>query len=255
MARDYLRRPELTAQRFIEESSNTELHLRLYKTGDVGRWQRDGTLEYLGRNDGQVKIRGYRIELGEIEAQLVRHPHAKEAVVIAREDVPGNKRLTAYVTAHRHRSVNVDDLRAHPHSTLPDFMVPSSFVVLERLPLTPSGKIDRLALPAPESDAHAVQKYEAPQGETEIILASIWQELLRIERIGRHSDFFELGGHSLHGTRLVAKVSQRFQARLSAVAIFQHPTVARMARAVESLQLASRSVPDAAAEELEQGMI
>src|SRR5581483_1254719 len=186
VARGYLNRAELTAQRFVSDPYSTDAHARMYKTGDLGRWRADGTIEYLGRNDHQVKIRGFRIELGEIEAQLSRHAQVKEAVVIAREDVPGEKRLVAYLTAREGFHAAAEELREHLKAVLPEYMVPSAFVKLESLPLTPNGKLDRRALPAPELGSYVSRRYEAPQGEVEEILAGIWQGLLRVERVGRH---------------------------------------------------------------------
>jgi len=147
---------------------------------------------FWGANDFQVKIRGFRIELGEIEARLQEHAEIREAVVIAREDGPGDKRLVAYVTAAS--EVGAEELRAHLSRRLPEYMVPAAFVRMECLPLTPNGKLDRKALPAPEGDAYAAQVYEAPEGEVEIQIAAIWSELLKVDRIGRHDNFFELGG-------------------------------------------------------------
>ncbi|MGH8297377.1 MAG: non-ribosomal peptide synthetase, partial [Steroidobacteraceae bacterium] len=197
VARGYLSRPALTAQRFVADPFSLDADARLYKTGDLGRWRADGMLEYLGRNDDQVKIRGYRIELGEIEAQLLRHERVKEAAVVAREDVPGEKRLVAYVTGRGESSPGIEDLRGRLQAVLPEYMVPSVFVVLEKLPLTPSGKLDRRSLPAPELSAYVSHGYEPPRGEVEEVLAGIWQELLHLERVGRNDNFFELGGHSL----------------------------------------------------------
>src|SRR5438874_7013136 len=156
----------------------------MYRTGDVARWLDDGTVEYFGRNDFQVKIRGFRIELGEVEAQLARHPGVKEAVVLAREDEPGEKRLVAYVTA-KGEALGVEELRSHMQATVPQSMVPAAFVELEAMPLTPNGKVDRRALPRPEAEAYAAREYEAPQGTTEEALAAIWRELLHLERVGR----------------------------------------------------------------------
>lgn len=207
VARGYLNRPQLTAERFIEDPFSTEPQARLYRTGDLGRWNPDGTLEYLGRNDDQVKIRGYRIELGEIEAQLARHAQVKEAVVLAREDSPGEKRLVAYLTRRGEGELSVEALRLHLKSVLPEHMVPGAFVTLASLPLTPNGKLDRRALPAPDATAYASRDYEAPQGEVEQILAGIWQELLGVERVGRRDNFFELGGHSL----LIVQMRERLR--------------------------------------------
>src|SRR5262249_19437620 len=173
IARGYLSRPELTAERFVPDRFSRDPGARMYKSGDLGRWRADGTLEYLGRNDQQVKIRGYRIELGEIEAALASHSGVQQAVVLAREDEPGEKRLVAYVVSAT--SSSAEQLRAHLQPRLPEHMVPAAFVLLESLPLTVNGKLDRRALPAPQQQAYASRRYEAPQGEVEEILAGIWQ--------------------------------------------------------------------------------
>jgi amino acid adenylation domain-containing protein len=195
VARGYLNRPQLTGERFLADPFSDRPDARMYKTGDLARWQDDGTLLYLGRNDHQVKIRGQRIELGEIEAQLAKLPGVREAVVLAREDRPGDKRLVAYVVGEH--APQTAQLRAALSRELPEYMVPAACVVLQALPLTPNGKLDRQALPAPEGEAYAQRPYEAPQGETEIALAQIWSELLQVEQVGRHDSFFDLGGHSL----------------------------------------------------------
>ncbi|HET7460272.1 MAG TPA: amino acid adenylation domain-containing protein, partial [Longimicrobium sp.] len=199
VARGYLNRPELTAQRFVENPFGAGT---LYRTGDRVRWLADGTLDYLGRLDEQVKIRGFRIELGEIEARLAEHPEVREAVVLAREDAPGEKRLVAYVVG----DVEAGVLREHLRRELPEYMVPAAFVALERLPLTANGKLDRKALPAPEGDAYARGSYEAPLGEVEAALAEIWAEMLGLERVGRWDHFFELGGHSLLAIKLIERM-------------------------------------------------
>jgi amino acid adenylation domain-containing protein len=205
VARGYLSRPDLTEQRFLPDSFSPEPQARMYKTGDLGRWRADGTIEYLGRNDDQVKIRGFRIELGEIEAQLTRHEQVREAAVVAREEESGQKRLIAYLTRRGERELSVENMREHLKALLPEYMVPSAFMVLEKLPLTSSGKLDRRALPAPDLEAYIMRQYEPPRGEVEEVLARIWQDLLHVERIGRHDNFFELGGHSIMAVRMVAR--------------------------------------------------
>jgi amino acid adenylation domain-containing protein len=236
VARGYLNRPELTAERFVTDPFSSDPQARMYKTGDLGRWRADGTIEYLGRNDHQVKIRGFRIELGEIEAQLARHEQVKEAAVLAREDVPGEKRLVAYVVAMDAGSApSAEALRSYLKALVPEYMVPSAFVMLERLPLTPNGKLDRRGLPAPELGAYASREYEAPQGEVEEILAGIWQELLQVERVGRHDNFFELGGHSLHVLKLTVVIASRLGVNLAVPAVFRHPTLRQMSEVVVSL--------------------
>src|SRR5205814_8762975 len=208
VARGYLNRPELTAEKFVKDRFVADEKARMYKTGDLGRWLADGNIEFLGRNDDQVKIRGFRIELGEIEATLASHAGVREAVVVAREDEPGEKRLVAYYTSSREQATGAEELRSHLSSKLPEHMVPAAYVRLESLPLTANWKLDRKALPAPEGEAYAVREYEAPRGETEQKLAEIWAELLKVERVGRHDNFFELGGHSLLAVRMVSRLRQ-----------------------------------------------
>jgi amino acid adenylation domain-containing protein len=228
VARGYLNRPELTAERFVEDPFAPG---RLYRTGDRVRWMADGTLEYLGRLDEQVKIRGFRIELGEIEVRLAEHPEVREAVVLAREDVPGDRRLVAYVVGE----VEADALRAHVRQGLPEYMVPSAFVVLDRLPLTANGKVDRKALPAPDL-ATAEDRYVAPRTPAEEVLAGIWAEVLRLERVGVEESFFDLGGHSLLATRVLSRVRELFGVDLPLRALFEGPTVAEMAGRVDAAQ-------------------
>nr|WP_161965687.1 non-ribosomal peptide synthetase [Steroidobacter cummioxidans] len=228
VARGYLNRAELTAERFIRDPFSADPRARLYKTGDLGRWRADGTLEYLGRNDLQVKIRGFRIELGEIEAQLARHAEVREAVVLARADVPGDKRLVAYVIAVDATAPKADALRAHLRNLLPEYMVPSAFVMLETFPLTSNGKLDRRALPAPERDAYASREYAAPVGDTEQLLAQIWKDLLHVEQVGRNDNFFELGGHSL----LIMQMMERVRGHgltTEVRRVFESPTLADLA--------------------------
>uniref|UniRef100_UPI000464EC0F non-ribosomal peptide synthetase n=1 Tax=Pseudomonas tremae TaxID=200454 RepID=UPI000464EC0F len=198
VGRGYLNLPELTAERFVEDPFSAEPAARMYRSGDLGRWLADGNIEYLGRNDDQVKIRGFRIELGEIEMQLRQIVNIKDAVVIAREDTPGEKRLTAYYTMpEAEQAITAQTLRAALLARLPEYMVPAAYMKLSEWPLTPNGKLDRRALPAPQDDAYASRDYEAPVGEVEPALAEIWQALLGIDRAGRQDHFFELGGHSL----------------------------------------------------------
>ncbi|MCV4286254.1 non-ribosomal peptide synthetase, partial [Pseudomonas capsici] len=228
VARGYLNRDDLTAERFLDDPFNTGA--RMYRTGDLGRWLADGNIEYLGRNDDQVKIRGFRIELGEIEAKLARHESVKEAVVMAREDVPGDKRLVAYFTSNV-AEIDLETLKAHLQGQLPEYMVPAAYVHLDKLPLTPNGKLDRKALPAPDLQALISRGYEAPIGETEITLAQIWAEVLQVERVGRHDHFFELGGHSLLAVTLIERMRRKGLSADVRV-LFSQPTVAALAAAV-----------------------
>jgi amino acid adenylation domain-containing protein len=234
VARGYLNRPELTAERFIADPFSSAPQARMYRSGDMGRWRSDATIEYLGRNDRQVKVRGFRIELAEIEAQLLQHFQVKDAVVIAREDVPGEKRLVAYITQPDQSGPSVEELREHLKMMLPEYMVPSAFVILESLPLTPNGKLDRCALLAPEIGAYVSRQYEPPQGEVEVVLSEIWQELLRLERVGRQDNFFELGGHSLLATLVISRIRELLQVELPIRALFDAPTLRKLSVRVKA---------------------
>ena len=232
VARGYLNRPDLTAEKFIKDLFSQVPNARMYKTGDLARWLPDGNIEFLGRNDFQVKIRGFRIELGEIEARLVSHPAIREVTVVAREDVAGDKRLVAYYTSDV--DVLVEDLRSHLTGTLPDYMVPAAYVRLEAMPLTPNGKLDRKALPAPEGDAYATHAYEAPQSETEQTVANIWAELLKLDKVGRHDNFFELGGHSLLAITLIEQL-RRAGLHTDIRTLFTSPTLADLAATISGV--------------------
>jgi amino acid adenylation domain-containing protein len=232
VARGYLNRPELNAERFI--ASPFVAGDRLYRSGDLGRFLSDGTIEFLGRNDFQVKLRGFRIELGEIELRLLQQPGVREAVVIAREDQPGDQRLIAYVVASEAEQLSVEEIRARLKAVLPEYMVPSALVLLRQLPLTVNGKLDRRALPAPDNEAYARSRYEAPQGEVENMIAAIWSEVLSMEQVGRHDNFFELGGHSLLAMRVLARMrGQGLQ--MDARALFLAPNLMCLAAEVEEL--------------------
>jgi amino acid adenylation domain-containing protein len=228
LGRGYLNRAELTAERFIPNPYGPA-GSRLYKTGDLARYRPDGTIDYLGRNDFQVKIRGFRIELGEIESRLNAYAGVREAVVVARDDGHGGKRLVAYLT--QDGELSVAELRAGLAETLPDYMLPSAFVVLPVLPLSANGKLDRNALPAPGEEAVIHHRYEAPQGPVETALARIWQELLELERVGRNDHFFELGGHSLMALTLVERL-RREGWSLEPRAVFANPVMSSLAVAI-----------------------
>ncbi|WP_330873052.1 amino acid adenylation domain-containing protein [Xanthomonas fragariae] len=242
VALGYLNRPEQTAERFVPNPFSTESTARMYRTGDLVRWQADGTLEYLGRNDGQIKIRGFRIELGEIEAALRTHPAIADAAVVQREDVAGAKQLVAYysIDASTATVPSAQALRSHLQAQLPDYMLPAAYVALEQLPLTPNGKLDRKALPMPTPEASVSHGEDEPEGELEQLLASLWAQLLQLERIGRHDDFFELGGHSLLVVRLSGLLEQA-QLTIPLGELLQHSTLAAMAAAIQRYQ---RDRPD-----------
>ncbi|MBX9403188.1 amino acid adenylation domain-containing protein [Lysobacter sp. BMK333-48F3] len=252
VAQGYLQRPELSAQRFLADPFDRRGGGRMYKTGDLGRWREDGTIEYLGRNDFQVKVRGYRIELGEIEAQLTRADGVCEAVVIARDGRPGETRLVAYLIVEPGAAKpEAAQLRAQLSQRLPDYMLPAAYAVLEAWPLTPNGKLDRKALPAPDGESYGRRAYAEPQGEVEQALAAIWSQLLGVERVGRDDDFFELGGHSLLAIRLISQVRERLDAELALSSLFAQPRLAALAVAVAAagrsalapIPLAGRSQP------------
>jgi amino acid adenylation domain-containing protein len=224
VARGYLGRPGLSAGRFVPDPFASAPGARLYRTGDGVRW-RGGTLEYLGRLDEQVKVRGFRVELGEVEAVLRRHPAVAACAVLAREDVPGETRLVAYVAGDTEH----DALREHLRRALPYWMIPAAFVSLPRLPLTPGGKVDRRALPAPGYQPPD-ERHVAPRTPVEAVLAGIWAEVLRLERVGVRDHFFEIGGHSLLATRVVSRIRESLDGAVGVVTLFEHPTVEGLAR-------------------------
>jgi amino acid adenylation domain-containing protein/thioester reductase-like protein len=240
LARGYLNQPELTAEKFICKSLTQEPETRLYKTGDLARYLPDGNIEFIGRVDHQVKLRGFRIELGEIEAGLSHHPSVREAAVLLQENEPGNQRLVAYIVSHSKLSVQdsqlIESLRSLLKEKLPEYMIPSAFVVLKALPLTPNGKIDRQALPAPSIAANFTDTFVGPRTPGEEILAGIWSQLLNLKKVGIHDNFFDLGGHSLLITQLLAKVRESFQVELPLRVLFEAPTVAGLAEKIEMQQ-------------------
>ncbi len=230
VSRGYLRRPELTAQRFLPDPWHPGQ--RLYRTGDLGRVLEGGDLEYLGRIDHQVKIRGFRIELGEIEAVLDQHPAVREAVVLAREDGPGDRRLVAYLVCSG-EAPKAADLRAFLKETLPEYMVPSAFVVLAALPITDNGKVDRRALPAPDTSIVEARAHVAPRGPVEEGVAAIFAEVLKVPIVSARDGFFELGGHSLLATQAIARIRSAFGVELPLRSLFEAPTPAELAGEVE----------------------
>ncbi len=238
LSRGYLNRPNLTAEKFFPDPFSKEVGSRLYLTGDLARYQPDGNIEFLGRMDDQVKIRGARVELGEIEAMLVAHPSVREAAVVAREDVKGERKLFGYVVPATNISEDLShELRDHLRKSLPDYMIPATFVTVEALFLTSSGKIDRRALAALEhKESLAVEKYEAPREPAEEKLAEIWAAVLRLERVGIRENFFELGGHSLLATQLISRVRNAFKVELPLRKLFESPTVAELASVLVELE-------------------
>jgi amino acid adenylation domain-containing protein len=243
VSRGYLGRPGLTAEKFVPDPFSGEPGARMYRSGDQVRWRVDGELEYVGRVDFQVKVRGFRIELGEIEAVLRGHPHVKEAVVLLREDAPGQQRLVAYVTAQPGAEPTATELRARAAERVPEYMVPGDFVVLDQLPVTANGKVDRRALPAPERTEEGA--YVAPRTVVEELLVGIWAEVLGAQRVGANENFFELGGHSLLVTRVVSRIRQIFGVEVQVRAVFEAPTVATMAERVEALRSAGATLAPA----------
>jgi amino acid adenylation domain-containing protein len=236
-ARGYHGRPELTAERFLPEPFGTSPGARLYRTGDLARWRSDGTLEFLGRIDHQVKLRGFRIELGEIEARVLRHPRVREAVAAVREDSPGMRRLVVYAVpfpdAERDENpLTGETLRAFLRDSLPDYMVPAACVILDALPLTPTGKVDRKALPVPDWSGPNAESYVPPRNATETRLAEIWAEVLRVERVGIYDNFFDLGGESILAIQAASRAHKAGFA-ITPRQLFQYQTVAELAEAVQ----------------------
>ncbi|QWP75370.1 amino acid adenylation domain-containing protein [Lysobacter sp. K5869] len=244
VARGYLNRPELSAEKFVADPLGGAESF--YRSGDLGRWRSDGSIEFMGRNDGQIKLRGFRIELGEIEAALQQLPGTREAVAVVREDEAVGRRLIAYLVGSEG---DASQWRQALAAKLPEYMLPAAFVALDALPLTANGKIDRRALPAPDESALAAQRYVAPRDAAETALCAIFAELLRVERVGIHDNFFELGGHSLLAARLAARVAAELRKQVPVGAVFEHSTPARLAAFVAAA--AATAAPLAAADPAE----
>ncbi|MBD1942156.1 non-ribosomal peptide synthetase, partial [Coleofasciculus sp. FACHB-712] len=267
LARGYLNRPELTQEKFIQnpfkdltpqppslqgQGENCSPPLlgeglgesRLYKTGDLARYLPDGNIEFLGRIDHQVKIRGFRIELGEIEAVLLQHPQVRETVVLAREDMPNDRRLVAYVVPNHDAELSINELRDRLKQSLPEYMVPSAFVFLDTLPLTPNGKVNRRALPAPENQRLELAVYQPPQSEIEKTIATVWKTVLNLEKVGIHDNFFDLGGHSLLMLQVNHKLRTVFNREISVVTLFQNPTIYSLAQYLSQQQPAFEEIRD-----------
>ena len=220
----YWRRPDLTQARFLPDPNGGDE--RIYLTGDLGRMHDDGCLIHVGREDFQVKIRGHRVEVGEIETALLDQPGVKEAVVVAYEDPRGEKRLAAYLVASQEATPSPGELRHSLAVKLPDYMLPTAFVFLDALPLTPTGKVDRRALPAPEGLRPELEAaYVAPRTEVERSIATVWQEVLHIEKVGLHDNFFDLGGHSLLLAQVYSKLQEVFGKDISMIDMFKYPTI------------------------------
>jgi amino acid adenylation domain-containing protein len=240
LARGYLNRPELTAEKFVPHPYSEQPGARLYKTGDLVRYLSQGHIEYLGRLDHQVKIRGFRMELGEIEAVLSTHPQVRETVVVAVADAVGDKRLVAYIVPQFLPAPSSQEWRTFLKQHLPEYMLPSAFVVLDALPLTPNGKVDRRSLPEPNQTRPEVEAYVAPQNEVERQISAVWQEVLHVEKVGIHDNFFDLGGHSLlilqvH-RKLCSKLPEQINTHISVVDLFRHPTVSTLAKYLSQQQ-------------------
>jgi amino acid adenylation domain-containing protein len=241
ISRGYINAPDLTAERFIPDPLSDEFGTRLYKTGDLARYMPDGTIEFLGRIDHQVKIRGFRVELGEIEVVLTQHPAVEQALGVAREDVDG---LVAYIVTKKNQAPTVEDLRRFLKHDLPEYMVPSDFILLDAFPLTPNRKVDRRALPAPgRSRTDRDHLFSEPRNPIEQRIADIWAEILKLECLGVHDNFFDLGGHSLLATRVISRIRQEFQTDLPLRTLFENPTIAGVAAHITEMQQ-KRAVPE-----------
>jgi acyl carrier protein len=234
LARGYCNQAGSTAEKFVPHPFSQSAGERLYRTGDLVRWNGAGELEFLGRKDQQVKLRGYRIELGEVEAVLSEHEAVRESVIVAQEDVAGEKRLVAYVVLGEGRDTG--GLRDYLRQRLPDYMVPAAFVVLEKLPLTVNGKVDRKALPMPEGRPESVE-YVAPRTPMEEMLADIWTEVFGVGRIGMHDNFFELGGHSILATIMISRMRKEFGIKIPLKTLFEAPTLREFAERVQAFSL------------------
>lgn len=244
LAIGYLNRPELTDEKFIANPFNSQVGSRLYKTGDLARYRADGNIEYLGRIDNQVKIRGFRIELGEIETILAQHPNIRTTVITAREDISNDKRLVAYIVAEQVQP-KITDIRAFLQERLPNYMMPSAFVFLEAIPITPNGKIDYRSLPIPDiSSIQLETEFVSPSNPTQEMLAKIWSNILGIERVGINDNFFELGGHSLLSVRLVSEIEKTFNYRIPLSSLFKISTIAEIAKLIDERKQETTSVEE-----------
>jgi amino acid adenylation domain-containing protein len=242
VARGYLRRPELTREKFIPNPFAPHTEQRLYGSGDLGRYCANGEIEYLGRMDQQVKIRGHRVEPGEIETALAQHPDIRESAVVAREETPGDVRLIAYLVPRGEMAPSDSRLRAFLKRSLPAYMMPSAFVPIQRLPLTPSGKVDRQALRSPASRTRELEEdFVAPRDPTELAVAKIWGEVLGLDRLGAHDDFFERGGHSLMAIQVVSRIRDWFGVEVPIQTLFDSPSVAEFAEVLAKAPEAARS--------------
>jgi len=230
VGRGYLERNELTGQRFVPNPFRSQD--RLYRSGDIVRWLPDGELVYHGRMDHQVKLRGFRIELGEVETVLCRHETVAEAVVVLRE-AAGSSQLVGYVVKKPGSNPDPTGLRAFVQEKLPEHMVPSVFLVVDRIPLTASGKIDRAALPLPEDLREQSRSFTLPSTATEKLVATLWCEVLQLERVSVHESFFELGGHSLLGTQVISRIREKLQIEIPLKHLFQHPTIAALSEFID----------------------
>jgi amino acid adenylation domain-containing protein len=233
LARGYLNRPELTAEKFVPDPFSLIPGARMYRTGDLVRYRADGNIEFIGRFDGQIKIRGFRVEPGEIEAVLGQHPAIQQAVVVTREESPGDKQLVAYLVAQPASSFDAEKARNYLTQKLPEYMIPSAWVLLDKLPLTPNGKLDRKSLPAPLQPERA-EALAIPRNLAEEILANIWSDVLKVERVGIYDNFFHLGGHSLLAIQVVSRIRDAFKIDLRIRTLFEAPTIAGIAQHVES---------------------
>jgi hypothetical protein len=241
VARGYLNRPDLTAEKFIPDPFRSAPGARLYRTGDLARYLPDGSIECLGRIDHQVKIRGYRIECGEVESALRQYPAVREAVVVAQEEssvasIGPVRRLVAYVVAAQNLVPSAHELRAFLKHKLPEYMLPSAFVLLEAFPLMPNGKLDRAALPPPDQSRPDLKNLVPPRTAVENALAQIWKDVLELDEIGIHDNFFEIGGHSLLATLVLSQVRHVFQVELPMRTLFDRQTVCELANAITDLQ-------------------
>jgi acyl carrier protein len=245
IARGYINSPDLTATRFVPNSFAKVPGDRLYKTGDLARFREDGNVEFLGRLDFQVKVRGYRIELGEIESQLLAQPGISEAVVIVRPDRSGERCLVAYLVSNNAQQLKVAEVRARLQEKLPTYLVPSFFVVLETLPHLPNGKINRSALPAPESDATWIEPGVQPRTQLERTVASVWEEVLQRKNIGVEQNFFEIGGTSFKALEVLRRLEQTFHRRILVNDLFKYTTVSSLARFLAATDDGSTSVHQA----------